>query len=57
MTDPRIVEPQRVAPSASGDADAGCGDHVFWCWKRITGTVLLALVVVAGLVGVVWWLR
>lgn len=56
MSDPRIVEPQRVVPPAS---EAGCGDHVFWCWKRITATVLLVLLVLlvlAGAVGVVWWL-
>ncbi|NYJ03130.1 hypothetical protein HNR19_003828 [Nocardioides thalensis] len=54
MTDPRIVEPQRVVPPTS---DGGCGDHVFWCWKRITGTVLLTLLVLAGVVALVWWLR
>lgn len=54
MSDPRIVQPQRVVPPA---ADAGCGDHVFWCWKRITATVVLALVLLATVVGVVWWVR
>lgn len=55
MSDPRIVEPQRAVPPAT---DAGCGDdHVFWCWKRITGAVLLTVLVVTALVALVWWLR
>ncbi|MEZ0577155.1 hypothetical protein [Nocardioides sp. MH1] len=54
MSDPRLVEPQRVVPSADG-ADA-CA-HRYWCRTRITAVLLLALLLVGLVVGGVWWLR
>jgi hypothetical protein len=45
MTDPRLVEPQRVA-------DDACA-HRYWCAKRITATVVLAVLLV--LVAVLIW--
>lgn len=47
MTDPRLVEPQRAAPADVADAEAGCDEHVYWCWKRITGAVLLGALLLA----------
>lgn len=50
MTDPRLVEPQRASLAQEA---AGCGDeHVYWCWKRITATAVLA----AAVLGLVAWL-
>lgn len=54
MTDPRVVEPQRVPPPCD-DGDA-CG-HRYWCWKRITGLVLLVLLVSGLGSGLWWWVR
>jgi hypothetical protein len=51
MTDPRLVEPQRLVTAGAEPArgDAACGDeHVYWCWKRKTGAALLVLAL-AGL--------
>lgn len=50
MSDPRLVEPQRVA--ASGET---C-EHRYWCAKRITGAVLLGAVLAALAAAAVWWL-
>lgn len=57
MSDPRLVEPQRVSPGST-DESAVCA-HRYWCWKRITAVVLLAALVAggAGAVGVWWWTR
>ena len=41
MSDPRVVEPQRVT------ADAGTCEHRYWCAKRITATALLGVLLVA----------
>ena len=52
MTDPRLVTPQRV-PSPSAAEPEACA-HRYWCWKRTTAAVLVALFLV-GLVAAVWW--
>ncbi|HWU22002.1 MAG TPA: hypothetical protein VN088_10785 [Nocardioides sp.] len=49
MTDPRLVEPQRLV--TAGDRAACGGEHVYWCWKRKTGAALLG----AAVLGLVWW--
>ncbi len=54
MTDPRLVSPQRVVPVTGGPEDA-CA-HRYWCWKRITATVLAGLLLVALVVGVWRWI-
>ncbi|GAB4011130.1 hypothetical protein [Nocardioides ultimimeridianus] len=44
--DPRLVQPQRVETAG----DTACGEHRYWCWKRITGASLLA----AAALALVW---
>jgi hypothetical protein len=53
MTDPRLVEPQRVPLEPEGEACA----HVYWCRTRITVVTLLLLVLVGLAAGAVWWFR
>ena len=48
MTDPRLVEPQRVPPDRDGE-DA-CA-HVYWCRTRITVVSLLVLLLVGVVAG------
>ena len=54
MSDPRIVQPQRV-PAQSGTDEDACA-HRYWCPTRITAVVGLGLLVAAGLVGVWRWI-
>jgi hypothetical protein len=56
MSDPRLVTPQRVdAPDVQRAVDDGCGDHVYWCWKRTTGAVVLGALVLAFAATTIWW--
>ncbi len=55
MSDPRLVQPQRI-PASSGTGEDACA-HRYWCRTRITAVVVLALVLIGGLVGAWWWIR
>jgi len=54
MSDPRLVQPQRL-PIPTGTDDDACA-HRYWCRTRITVVALLALVVIAGVIGLWWWI-
>jgi hypothetical protein len=53
MTDPRLVEPQRIPLEPEGAACA----HVYWCRTRITVVTLMLLVLIGLVAGAVWWFR
>ena len=53
MTDPRLVEPQRIPREPEGVACA----HVYWCRTRITVVTLMLLVLIGLVAGAVWWFR
>jgi hypothetical protein len=53
MTDPRLVEPQRVAAAA----EQGCAEHTYWCWRRISGAAVLGALVLALAAAIGWWVR